>query len=1062
LLNPTKRGSFMFKFSIKSPLVVATGLLLLAAGIKYTMAITAFTPSLQPVGYVAQDEVTNFDLRSDKEKLYRTEYQREFWSGNLYSYPVDKFGIVNIGAEDWTDGAAEQIGLQNYDTGRYIITMKEDGSKVPFRWASLSPTQQAALTTSTVVNFLRGDRSNERTATPPGTFRQRASALGDIVHSRPYYVADATNPTIFVGANDGMLHAINKADGKERWAYIPSMLIPKLKSLSTDPYVHDYFVDGQITIGNVTTASGSKRILVGNLGGGGKGVYALDITGSAGLDATGESGAVNKIMWEITPGKINASSVINTSEYSNLGYTYGTPILDNVEGSDALIFGNGYNDGGDYNAYLYVVNPLTGRLIKAIKAGNSGTASNPNGLFNAQIIDTNGDGQADIAYAGDLNGTMWKFDLKSTGATNATALFTTSPAQPITGTPGVGGHPKGGYMVNFGTGSMLTPTDGSSTAVYSVYGIWDGAPSTNTALITQTLADHTATFSVAADPIRVRSVSDNTVSWATAKGWIVPLPAGERLVGEGSFTENGRYYFNAHNPTITSAVGNTGATIRGTNWLMELDYLTGSAKNSPFLDVSNDIKLNNDDRLKESSGSPTLTVSGIPVGKFISTGVMSQPILVQLASLNETLFNQNPDITVPATIPTTISTTSPTSTTTTTVSDPGVAGGHFDQDVYYKAGGDTCTSGCQSTNHVHQYDDKYDVTGVNMLNASNTVDNLSNAIPSTSTGFKVLAQNQYLSPAVKLHIGNASYLYNVDAGYIRLKNYVTSANLDLATLPTYTRTSIGSLAINMPVDTLTSRDWWQGTVPDVRSGLHPTVTGCVKKAAGASDGNMYQPIIPPANGTDGPGVKGWGSTTPATATGVRHNGALIIQIIKDTTPNSAIEQSVPNRPEYGWRVKSANYSTYVLAEYTTFWHHPNSKCYGDVGWTKAPGTDTSSSTFLGRAPGSTDPHIGNLGAAGTVVTTTTGGTATLAVASVSTTTTGNVTTTIITYNDGSRATIVTTTNTDATKTVVTTDRTGASTTQTIANTRGTAIGGGDERGLQARTGRLSWQELIRP
>ena len=129
----------------------------------------------------------------------------------------------------------------------------------------------------------------------------------------------------------------------------------------------------------------------------------------------------------------------------------------------------------------------------------------------------------------------------------------------------------------------------------------------------------------------------------------------------------------------------------------------------------------------------------------------------------------------------------------------------------------------------------------------------------------MIAQNQYLNPAVKINIGRADYQYNIDFGYTSIKNFVASANLNtvagMASLPTYTLAEIGSLVINMPINALTSKDWWGNG--DMRAGLHPTQTGCVKKAAGATDGNMYQPVIPPANGVDGPVTKSWDASTNA-------------------------------------------------------------------------------------------------------------------------------------------------------------------------------------------------------
>ena len=1336
----------MFKLAVK-PIWIATLALLgaLTLAFKLALAITAFTPSTQPVGFVGQDDITNYNLTSGRELLFRGQYEKEYWGGNLIAYAVNSSGDISSATQPWNGGAAYQIDQQG--ANRFIVTMSGAGAGIPFTWANVSAT---LASTEPVLNFLRGDRTGE--LQQGGTLRQRASALGDIVHSRPYYVSDSSSavpaPTVFVGANDGMLHAFNAATGAERWAYVPSMLISKMKNLATTPYVHDYYVDGYVNVASIL--SGSKRILVGVLGSGGKGIYALDVTGSSRLAPATEAAAAGNALWEITPTSINNAA---SSAYANLGYTYANPSIAKVAGVDAVIVGNGYNNGGDYQAYLYVINANTGALISAIKAGTSGTAGSPNGLSTPVAIDSNSDGSADIVYAGDLNGTMWKFDLS---AASATALLTTSPAQPITMSPGVAKHPSGGYMVNFGTGAMLSATDMTDTSVFAAYGIWDGAPAANAVLLTQTLSErcYTSGADVAATPCanRVRTVSANQPDWTAGathhKGWKVSLPAGEKVVGDGSFIENGRFYFNGYNPTVSTAVQSS--TVYGENWLMELDYLTGGTAlaNLPFLDLSGNHLLDDDDRVKFT---PTqLTTDSIPVGKMIGIGVMSQPVLVQLSTLNNTLFNQNPDVTIVpvdlgtaqgvtgghfdvdvffapptggarATATITVGTTGQTATFPATlgaitvdgvtivsgltvtdipdggtntstnrnanaetikglvtggftatrssnvitisapmgaqfngkaisiaagtsqtlvaaaaavtavagvtavaavrptgfitftgtstdeyeikddlsgsairvdgntaesskiqigktktavqaaakvVSDMGTGGTYkgyvggnsitplcaaqatnvvcvidtstnsngsnngkvitvgsinkgggltftttataggvtgvtgvtavaaspavaksgwtdfapaLTATAFNNAGvepasvGDTCIdSGCVYDTHFHQYDDIYDVTGVNMLNPSSTTLLLSNSIPSLNQNFKVLLQNQYLSPAVNLHIGDPTYIYNVNHGYVSAKNYATAASLDLATLQTYRRDPnavwpgaavtdaarlalpkpIGSLVVNMPLDALTPKDWWGNG--DIRVGLHPTKYSCVWQAAGTRDGNMYQPVIPPANGTDGPGVLGYNaSTTPTTATGARHNGALVVQIIRDTTPNSAIEQNVSGRPEYGWRVKSALYSTYVLSEYAVYWHHPNAKCYGSSGWTKVPATDDGASTPSTKAAGSTDPKLGDLSAG----TGGAGGT----IASVTTTVVGNVTTTVITYSDGTYATIVRTVNADGSVTIVTVDALNVRTVQTIANTDGSLKTGGDERARQAaRSGRISWRELVAP
>jgi hypothetical protein len=164
---------------------------------------------------------------------------------------------------------------------------------------------------------------------------------------------------------------------------------------------------------------------------------------------------------------------------------------------------------------------------------------------------------------------------------------------------------------------------------------------------------------------------------------------------------------------------------------------------------------------------------------------------------------------------------------------------------------------------------------------------------------------------------------------------------------------------------------------------------------------------------------------------------------------------VPGRPEYGWRVKSDQYANYVLTEWTMFWHHPNGKCYSTAGWVKAPPTISDTASTATPPAGTTDPQIGNLSGSGLNA-------AGLTISTVTILTSGNVTTTTITYSDGTQATIQKTANDDGSQLIVTTDRLGNVTSQQIANTAGSLKSGGDERGLQAKTGRISWREVIKP
>ncbi|RNK74704.1 PQQ-binding-like beta-propeller repeat protein, partial [Xanthomonas vasicola] len=70
---------------------------------------------------------------------------------------------------------------------------------------SLERTTTPAVSGADNAAYLAGDRSKE--IVNGGTLRNRTSLLGDIVSSSPAYSSD-TN-TVYVGANDGMLHAFD-------------------------------------------------------------------------------------------------------------------------------------------------------------------------------------------------------------------------------------------------------------------------------------------------------------------------------------------------------------------------------------------------------------------------------------------------------------------------------------------------------------------------------------------------------------------------------------------------------------------------------------------------------------------------------------------------------------------------------------------------------------------------------------------------------------------------------------------------------------------------------------
>lgn len=1012
----------------KSPKRI-TAAVLLCSGLAYWMlhafALT-ISPSNRAVGYVGMPTPTRHDISSGNESVFVIDYSASNWSGNLHKLAISTTGEIST-TDEWTGGAAAQVGTQGWDA-RKIVTFN-GSNKISFRWSSLSSTQKSALgNNEEVLKYLRGNRSNEGAGI--GQYRVRGSVLGDFVHTTPVYWEDMAQQnssgtlvpstqcggspckTVFVSGNDGMLHAFDAGTGAERFAFIPQQLFSELIELSNQNYTHRYFVDGQLAIRKYS----NQVLLTGSLGRGGKGLYGLDVSNP---NPSTEATAANNLLWEISS---------NTTGFANLGYVDGRLVLSEYQNGankvPALITGNGYGNTGNYQASLLVINAQTGAKLSEISTG-SGSSGSPNGLSAPTLVDTNLDGVADLAYAGDMLGVVWKFDLN---AHTASKLHTLSPARPITMAPAITRHPKNGLMVVFVTGKLFNDDDKADTSTNYVYGIWDGAPSSNTSLLTQTL---TETNYTGTRTVRVRTVSNNAINWTSHKGWMIALPkSGERLIGgDNALISQNSFRFMSYNPTT-----NTSENPPGENWWMELDPITGSSTRQVRFDLNQDGLLSNAD----------LVNNNMPVGRYMGGGVRSQ--LLSLYNGSYAYFVANYD----------------KNSETTTAQPPligrGVSGGHFDVE-FYKDPSEVCrdyttttydpstagyhfydsTAPSESTNktvcyvwwrdngsndrtadysnHKHEYDDAYDKTGVNFLNASKPALNLANAVAlqaNPNKSFKVLIMNQYLSPAAMLHIGRTDYDPSSITGYVPIRTYQTGSGLSVTSLPSYTLSTIGSLVINLPTDAFGVTDWWGNG--QERNGLHSsspacvfsgnavsgivdtygrdlsTDTGAINSPIPSSLADMYTPVVPPISG-GGPGTL---ATESSKAQGARHNGALTIQIVDANITDSDIEQNVAGRPQYGYRVKQSRFFSKVIAEYTIFWHHPREVCYQDsntpwyngntggnkfysssrgawnttaamtgTGWTStAPADIRTGAASETPASGSSDPKIGSFSSSG--------------------------------------------------------------------------------------------------
>ncbi len=583
--------------------------------------------------------------------LYQGTFSSIDWSGNVLAFSVGSDGVL---ASKPTWEAAARLKLQPWDSGRTILTYKPSvslgGHGIAFRWPAdpaapasteLDPAQVAALNKlgdhvdgagESRLRYLRGDTSKEaRNCTDCELkFRNRpTTVLGDIIGSAPFYVGApwanyyddfeaapysafaaslrSRTPYLYVGANDGMLHAFDAATGDEKFAYVPNLVFGKLSTLTAIPFTHYYNVDGSPAVGDVFYDGAWRTLLVSGLRAGGRGLFALDVT-DPGKIANPEASAASIARWEF--------GYAADADHADMGHIFTPPMLVKTNnGRWSVISGNGY-DSVAGRAVLYVIDAETGEVVARIVAGS---ATGSNGLSGPAAIDVNGDGIVDVAYAGDLNGKLWKFDLSgaSSGAwgvaVGGEALFDAGAGKPITSRPDVTRSPKGGYLVTFGTGRYLSPSDPGSTDTQTAYGIWDKDGTAVTADKLQVQIIETGTASAGGDTYRLSThrVGDPTdnlipsdkpsitrdIYFRDKRGWAIDLPTpGERVVADARI-RGGRVIF-------TSLIPDSGdpCSYGGSGWILEFDVFTGNRLASATFDVNADGSLSDADYIAFPGG----------------------------------------------------------------------------------------------------------------------------------------------------------------------------------------------------------------------------------------------------------------------------------------------------------------------------------------------------------------------------------------------------------------------------------------------------------------------------
>lgn len=528
--------------------------------------------------------IANSTSLSTSALVYQGIYNSAKWSGDLVAYPVTTKGVSPTPA--WN--AAAKVPAPD-DRKIYFGSTEDERLKGKlFTWANLSDSEEAMFdNNAALLQYIRGVRGQELQKN--GTLRNRSATtvLGDIAHSSPFYSKDSG--TVFIGANDGMLHAFDAKTGNELFAYIPSAGLPRLKALTSPSYDtnHQYFVDGDISVTSQSQTPG-ENLLVAALGRGGKGLFALNVT-------TPGSFKGEDVLWE---------HLSDTDVDTDLGYMLGRPMVAKMQNGDwAVIVGNGYNSTRQ-RAVLYVFNLKTGKLLSKLDTAVAGD----NGLATPGLVfDTAG--KVTTAYAGDLKGNVWKFDLSDADPKNWKIALSGSPlftakdgsgkAQPITARITATKNTVSGdthfdkWFVHFGTGSDFQLSDPSDTSQQTWYGLIDeGSPISGRAdLKERSFKQKTGT--VSGKPVRTIEVATNG-DMVGKKGFYLDLPAaGERIVTASN------YYKLAEPVLLASSVIPLDDVCLpgGRGYLNAINPFTGARLTKPLFDVNNDGKFDKGDAL---------------------------------------------------------------------------------------------------------------------------------------------------------------------------------------------------------------------------------------------------------------------------------------------------------------------------------------------------------------------------------------------------------------------------------------------------------------------------------
>ena len=324
---------------------------------------------------------------------------------------------------------------------------------------SLLGATAASIGVANIIQWARGDTSNDSASARPAGFPQPNFFVADIIHTPPSVVTYTTNnrcaadpgtadlstcfgDVLFAATNMGTFHAIDTNDGRELFSFVPKELLPNLTTYYENiggSTAKVYGLDGPMSVWRYdddkdgSIESEDFVYIYQSMRRGGSNIYAFDVTDIMGATAS------PKLMWQINGSALGTPD----GDYRDLAQTWSTPqrttlrwnCASSCQTKEVLIFGGGYDPVHDDatsplssskgNA-IYIVDATTSKLLWS--AGNGRYHDfNHNKLTNSFAAnvtpgDIDGDGYIDFLFAVDIQGKVWRFDVDQNASTAAASI----------------------------------------------------------------------------------------------------------------------------------------------------------------------------------------------------------------------------------------------------------------------------------------------------------------------------------------------------------------------------------------------------------------------------------------------------------------------------------------------------------------------------------------------------------------------------------------------------------------------------------------------------------------